>query len=158
MTEHELLQQLRYIAAETTVPDGHAMEARLLAAFATVPRTAPAPASRRFARDYFWAAAAALLLISATLVWHVASTRGGATRTSRTAPAPITDSVLEFVALPGASAFPDLERARIVRIELPLAALPAYGLEMVPDALDIPVTADLLIGQDGLPRGIRLIP
>ena len=158
MTEHELLQQLRDMAAETKVPDDHDMEARLLAAFATVPRTAPARASRPFAHDYFWAAAAALVLVSATLVWHLASTRGGATPAASTAPAPISDAVLEFVALPGAAAFPDLERARIVRVELPLAALPAYGLEMVPDALDTPVTADLLVGQDGLPRGIRLIP
>jgi hypothetical protein len=41
-------------------------------------------------------------------------------------------------------------------MEMPPAALPAYGIEMVPDA-KAPVEADLLIGQDGKARAIRLV-
>lgn len=50
-----------------------------------------------------------------------------------------------------------MESARIVRTELPVSALPAYGLPIVPDAARSAVQADLLIGQDGLARGIRLV-
>jgi hypothetical protein len=41
-------------------------------------------------------------------------------------------------------------------MELPQAALPAYGLEIVPGRRT-PVEADLLIGQDGQARAIRLV-
>ena len=62
-----------------------------------------------------------------------------------------------FVMLPAALGLPDFESGEIVRMELPLAALPAYGIEIVPDALPSPVEADLLIGQDGQARAIRLV-
>jgi hypothetical protein len=62
----------------------------------------------------------------------------------------------DFVALPGASSLPDFESGRIMRIELPLTGLPAYGLDMVLDAAPGAIEADLLVGQDGIPRAIRL--
>jgi hypothetical protein len=62
-----------------------------------------------------------------------------------------------FVMLPAAVGLPDFESGEIVRMELPLASLPAYGLEIVPDAAPAPVQADLLIGQDGQARAIRLV-
>ena len=62
----------------------------------------------------------------------------------------------EFVALPAAVALPDFESGRIVRVEIPLAMLPAYGLHISPDAMPAAVKADFLVGQDGLPRAIRL--
>jgi hypothetical protein len=72
---------------------------------------------------------------------------------------PVEDTigrVSDFVPLPGAATLPAFERGEIVRIEVPLANLPAYGLDMVPDATPASVAADLLIGQDGVPRAIRL--
>ena len=62
----------------------------------------------------------------------------------------------EFVPLPGAFALPDFESGRIVRMEVPLTGLPAFGIDLVPDAAPAAVEADFLIGQDGLPRAIRL--
>lgn len=62
-----------------------------------------------------------------------------------------------FVMLPAAIGLPDFESGEIVRMELPLASLPAYGIEIVPDAGPAPVQADLLIGQDGQARAIRLV-
>jgi hypothetical protein len=62
----------------------------------------------------------------------------------------------DFIALPEAAALPDFESGRIVRVEVPLTALPAYGLDIVPDAAPNAVAADLLVGQDGVPRAIRL--
>jgi hypothetical protein len=64
----------------------------------------------------------------------------------------------DFVPLPGAAALPALERADVVRIEVPVAGLAAYGFDMVPDATPVAVAADLLIGQDGVARAIRLTP
>ena len=69
---------------------------------------------------------------------------------------PATPASSEFVALPAAFALPELESGRIVRMEVPLAMLPAYGLEFVPDATPSAVQAEFLIGQDGVPRAIRL--
>jgi hypothetical protein len=62
----------------------------------------------------------------------------------------------DFVLLPGASRFPALERGHIVRVDIPLTSLPAYGIDLVPDALPQIVEADFLIGQDGMPRALRL--
>lgn len=63
----------------------------------------------------------------------------------------------EFSPVPGAAGLPDFESGRIVRVELPLASLPAYGVEIVPDAARTPIEADLLVGQDGQARAIRLV-
>jgi hypothetical protein len=62
-----------------------------------------------------------------------------------------------FVALPGAAGLPDFESGEIVRMELPLTSLPTYGIEILPDAQGSPVEADLLVGQDGEARAIRLV-
>jgi hypothetical protein len=62
-----------------------------------------------------------------------------------------------FVELPNAAGLPEFESGTIVRLELPVASLPAYGIE-IPAAADArPVEADLLVGQDGLTRAIRLV-
>jgi hypothetical protein len=65
---------------------------------------------------------------------------------------------LEFVPLPGASGLPAFESGSIVRVELPIAALPAYGLSIVPDPTRPAVEADVIVGQDGQARAIRLVP
>ena len=66
-------------------------------------------------------------------------------------------STVEFMTIPAAAGLPALESARIVRMQLPVAALPAYGVAMIPDASRTAVEADLLVGQDGQPRAIRLV-
>jgi len=68
---------------------------------------------------------------------------------------PVRD--VEFVAIPTAVGLPPLESATIVRAELPLSALPEYGLQISTHAAHAVVQADLLVGQDGVPRGIRLV-
>jgi hypothetical protein len=63
-----------------------------------------------------------------------------------------------FVLLPAAAGLPDFESGEIVRLEIPAASLPSYGIEIVPEVMkDKPVEADLLVGQDGQPRAIRLV-
>lgn len=62
-----------------------------------------------------------------------------------------------FVELPNAAGLPEFESGTIVRTELPVASLPAYGIEIPGAADERLVEADLLVGQDGLTRGIRLV-
>ena len=62
-----------------------------------------------------------------------------------------------FVTLPSAYGLPDIESASIIRIQVPLSALPAYGLPIAPDAVTDSIEAELLVAQDGQPRAIRLV-
>jgi hypothetical protein len=62
----------------------------------------------------------------------------------------------EFIVLPGAAGLPAFESGRVVRVDMPVGVLPAYGLDVVPDASPGVVSAEFLIGQDGVPRAIRL--
>ena len=71
--------------------------------------------------------------------------------------APRLAAATGFVGLPGAVGLPDFESGQIIRVEIPLTSLPTYGLEIVPDARDVPVQADVLVGQDGQARAIRLV-
>lgn len=61
-----------------------------------------------------------------------------------------------FVELPWTAGLPAFESGEIVRVEVPVASLPAYGVDISAGA-DRPVEADILIGQDGLARAIRLV-
>ncbi len=65
--------------------------------------------------------------------------------------------VVQFVSLPTAVGLPELESGRVVRVELPMAALPAYGIEISADDAARVIEADILVGQDGQPRGIRFV-
>ena len=75
----------------------------------------------------------------------------------RTPPASRVVRPVGFVTLPGAAGLPDFESGQIIRMEIPLASLPSYGIEILPDAQGTPVAADLLVGQDGQARAIRLV-
>jgi hypothetical protein len=71
---------------------------------------------------------------------------------SRPVPAPV-----EFVRIPSAIGLPEMESGTVLRMQLPLTALPEYGLDIAPDAARTSIEADVLVGQDGQPRAIRLI-
>jgi len=63
----------------------------------------------------------------------------------------------EFITLPGAAGLPELESGSVVRIAVPVAALPEYGIDILQGGSKTTVDADVLVGQDGLARAIRLI-
>lgn len=65
------------------------------------------------------------------------------------------DPLAEFVAWPGADAYPTLESASVVRVHLPAGVIAALGLAAQTESAAL-VPADLLVGQDGLTRAIRL--
>lgn len=62
-----------------------------------------------------------------------------------------------FVDLPWTAGLPAFESGEIVRMDIPVASLPAYGIDISSGAGKGPVEADVLIGQDGFARAIRLI-
>ena len=144
----DVMTALRELSAATPDFDQPAIENRLRAAFA---EHRAQRAARVRTTTVWWAAAAALMLTCGGGVGWLASSRHGASVAQQ--PAAL---VLDFVALPGAAALPDFERGDIVRIEVPVASLPAYGFDIVPDAAPAVVPADLLVGQDGVPRAIRI--
>ena len=78
-------------------------------------------------------------------------------RTVRSRPSSPVVRPVGFVELPGAAGLPDFESGQIIRMEIPLTSLPTYGIEILPDAQGSPVKADLLFGQDGQARAIRLV-
>ena len=123
------------------------MEQRLLDAFTVM----HAQASRTRTYSRVWRAAAAVLLVAAGLsTWSVWDVQPGSPANFARGPFD------EFTPLPIASGLPALESGVIVRIELPVAALPRYGVA-IPDTPKSEVQADLLVGQDGQPRAIRFI-
>jgi hypothetical protein len=65
--------------------------------------------------------------------------------------------IMQFVELPAAAGLPGIESGSIVRVELPMGILPAYGIDVVPEDAARVVEADVLVGQDGQPRAIRFV-
>jgi hypothetical protein len=145
--ERALSADLRALA-ETTAAAGPraALEGELLSALA---------ASRRRvspARTW-WVAAAALALAVSGAVYMVAElapsgSPGGASGTGIGS---------AFVPWPGSEVLPRFESGQLVRVELPASVLPLLGLEPVRAAAGT-VEADVLVGQDGFARAVRLAP
>ena len=52
---------------------------------------------------------------------------------------------------------PPFERGRLLRVELPASALQMVGLPVREDRLADSVQADILVGEEGLPRAIRFV-
>jgi hypothetical protein len=150
--EEALSSGLRALAASTAVPDGGALEAHLLERF-DAERTATA---RRVAWSQRWFAAAAAIVMIAGLA--------AAWRTVRSQPAlvdPYTvasqDEAYQFVPWPGAASLPAFESGQLVRTELPTSVLPLLGISQADAPAGGHVIADVLYGQDGLARAVRLV-
>lgn len=50
-----------------------------------------------------------------------------------------------------------MERGEVIRVQMPRYALIAFGLPVNIERADVPVKADLLVGEDGLARAIRFV-
>jgi hypothetical protein len=73
------------------------------------------------------------------------------------APAADEESDASFYPLPEAEALPAVENAMVVRVQLPVSSLQLMGVPVSEERADASVQADLLLGQDGLARGVRLV-
>jgi hypothetical protein len=100
-----------------------------------------------------WRAALGLAGLTLAINWMVMATP------PRTVPVPAETAIeteTAFVAWPGAEARPRFESGSVVRIDLPVSALPALGLAAPPSAGDV-VSAEVIVGQDGFARAVRLV-
>jgi hypothetical protein len=50
-----------------------------------------------------------------------------------------------------------MEKGEVIRVQMPRSALIAFGLPVNIERADVPVKADLLVGEDGLARAIRFL-
>ena len=66
------------------------------------------------------------------------------------------DADSSFYPLPEAEALPAVENAMVVRVQLPVSSLQLMGVPVGEERADASVQADLLLGQDGLARAVRL--
>lgn len=163
----DLALALRRLAESTTVPPANpAREATLMAAFDASVRVSPRAA---IVRPYWGmaglATAAALLIV--VVLSPVRAGRHGIPLTGEQAsltslpssssrgvqPEPVPG---EFVVVPGAATLPAMESGSLVRMDLPVSMLPSLGVTP-PGGLASVVKADLIVGQDGLPRAVRLL-
>jgi hypothetical protein len=86
------------------------------------------------------------------------SRRLSARRGVRQGAAPDAEVATRFYSLVEEGQLVPLESGRIVRVEVPAFALIKLGLPITAESMDRTVQADLLVGQDGLARGIRFLP
>jgi hypothetical protein len=146
--ERAMSSALRRLAQDTAEPASNpADEKAVLAAFDAFWAQ---PRSRTPMRRWLPLAAAAILVLAATLTWIIAH---------RPKPAPPLAALpaTEFVPWPGASSLPTFESGRLMRMELPTSMAVSLGLAPPPSQTGV-VTADVLVGQDGYARAVRLAP
>jgi len=149
--ESELLDGLRQLAADRQQAPS-CVEERLLAAFER---------HHRKRRLLLWlpagsiaAAAAAVLLFGLhPAQFHPAP----AAALVASAGAADEDTEGVFYPLPEAEALPPVENALVVRVEVPVSSLRLMGVPVSEDNASANVQADVLLGQDGLARGVRLV-
>jgi hypothetical protein len=148
----DLASALRRLAQSAEVPPiDQDRERALLEAFDAAQQEKRAPAARAGVSRP--AAAAALLALAATMAWVIVGRFGRPPAAPVVAPLTTT----EFVLWPGAAELPTFESGHLMRMEVPVSALPSLGL-MPPATHAAVVQADVLVGQDGLPRAVRLSP
>ena len=76
-------------------------------------------------------------------------------RAAAPAPPAVEEVVTEFYPLMDPA--PPFERGRLLRVELPASAMRMVGLPVHAERLSDPVQADVLVGEEGLPRAIRFV-
>jgi len=150
--DRDLIAALHRLADETVVPPlNPSREAALLAAFDAARRE---PARVRVHARYWWISAA--LATAAGLLVAIAV---GLVPQRPTTPSVLPSHLVavgEFVPWPGARDLPPLESGELVRVDLPVSMLPALGM-LPPATRQTVVKADVIVGQDGLARAVRLV-
>ena len=63
----------------------------------------------------------------------------------------------DFIEIPYAEPLRPEERADVFRIQMPRANMAVFGLPVTGGRLDSRITADVLMGEDGVVRAVRFI-
>ena len=143
-----LSRALGAMAADVVIPQAGILQPRLMAEF----DAALAASYRR--KLWRWVPMAAAIVMAAALSgpWAIRS------RVAK--PAPRTEPAAQerpFVAIPYTLPLEAGERAEVVRMDLPVAAIIAAGLPLKVADAGAHAQADVLVGEDGRARAIRLI-
>jgi hypothetical protein len=145
MKKKSLSESLRELAdASRSLKPDPRVEHRLMAAF----DAAWAAPARRPGRRWLPLVAAAVIVLACGAWWSAAHR-----------PDPAVASVparSEFVPWPGAATLPVFESGELVRVDLPVSVLPSLGL-VLPPTPAVAVKADVIVGQDGFARAVRLV-
>jgi hypothetical protein len=97
--------------------------------------------------------AAAALVVTTLVLDRFIVTR--APQVGSAAPDPPAE-MAGFVPWPGSDAWPPFESGELMRVDLPVSALPALGLLPPASAAGV-VPAEIVVGQDGFARAVRLV-
>ena len=162
--DEEIAAHLQRIGRATQVPETDpAREAALLAAFDAARARAAGTRARVCSASAMLAAAAAVLIAVGILPMrserHGLLSGGAPSHTAEASRGRDVQSasIGEFVIVPGALTLPPLESGTVVRTDLPMAILPSLGLTPPSASSTGLVTADLIVGQDGVTRAVRLV-
>jgi hypothetical protein len=163
MEDHrELLENLRALAADGPQAAPDRVERRLCAEFRSLSRRRRVRVWASFSGVAAMAAGIALLMWvreapkpAAATAAPTAMLAAGA-NTSGSAAAEEEEADASFYPLPQAEALPAMENAMVVRVQLPVSSLRLMGFPVDEERADVAVQAELLLGQDGLARGVRL--
>ncbi len=176
MSEDRVLQALKALAESDREKEASPeVEARLLREFGT----------RRGGRRLRWAVPAAFAAGVAIAVWLWPTPRAPqpvvsvpqVIEATQPAPAPVTiaaapavrkvarklpprrtgprEVVTDFFPLTNPA--PPFERGQMLRVQLPASAMQSVGLPVREEHWADPVQADVLVGEEGIPRAIRFV-
>lgn len=158
----KLLEGLRALAADGLREAPAAVEERVLGEFCRRTRT-----RRRNLGMAIGAGAIAAGIAIAVMLWirpaPVSPTVASSTTSvARLEAQEITlqsddDVSANFYRLPDADYLPPMESATVVRVELPMSSVRLMGWPVSEERAGEGVEADVLLGQDGLARGVRFV-
>lgn len=145
MSENEDLKDCLRTLAEAVPQDaGPAVQQRLLACFREC----------RNKKQPLWAYLAGAAASTALVIGlYLALWRGNNARPRVSATE--SDQTAGFIALPYAQSGVPLEQPVIVHVNIPVSELGAMGVPFTVTAAKESVSADLLVGQDGVARAVR---
>jgi hypothetical protein len=63
----------------------------------------------------------------------------------------------KFVALPASEGLPPATAVSLIRMRIQQSALQQYGLEVLADSSTQTLLAEFMVGEDGLPRAVRIL-
>jgi len=148
--ERELLEGLKQLASEEPRRAPARVEARLLAEFVIRQR-------RRRLMIWLPAGSVAALAAAILLLFGMRHDAPKAAPVAVAAVAVDDEAGAGFYPLPQAEALPPVENAMVVRVEVQASSLRLMGVPVSEENGATDVQADLLLGQDGLARGVRLV-